>query len=57
VTALHFTKGHGTGNDFVLGSDPDGELGLPEARLAEIAGTAAAAAGQRAGAAGATPSG
>lgn len=25
---LHFTKGHGTGNDFVLFSDPDGEIDL-----------------------------
>ena len=27
-TDLHFTKGHGTGNDFVLLSDPDGDLDL-----------------------------
>jgi diaminopimelate epimerase len=27
-TALHFTKGHGTGNDFVLLADPEGELEL-----------------------------
>ena len=26
--ALHFTKGHGTGNDFVLFVDPDGEIVL-----------------------------
>jgi diaminopimelate epimerase len=26
--ALHFTKGHGTGNDFVLFADPDGEIVL-----------------------------
>lgn len=25
---LHFTKGHGTGNDFVLFADPDGEIDL-----------------------------
>ena len=25
---IHFTKGHGTGNDFVLFSDPDGEVDL-----------------------------
>jgi diaminopimelate epimerase len=37
VTVLHFTKGHGTGNDFVLWSDPEGELGLPEDQLAELA--------------------
>ncbi len=34
---LHFTKGHGTGNDFVLFSDPDGELDLDAAQLAAIA--------------------
>ena len=28
MTALHFTKGHGTGNDFVLFTDPDGEISL-----------------------------
>ena len=28
MTTLHFTKGHGTGNDFVLFADPDGELDL-----------------------------
>lgn len=28
VPQLHFTKGHGTGNDFVLFADPDGELDL-----------------------------
>jgi len=27
-TNLNFTKGHGTGNDFVLFADPDGQLGL-----------------------------
>jgi len=36
-TALHFTKGHGTGNDFVLFSDPDGEIELDAAALAGIA--------------------
>lgn len=28
VPQLHFTKGHGTGNDFVLFADPDGEVQL-----------------------------
>lgn len=28
MTTLSFTKGHGTGNDFVLVSDPDGSLDL-----------------------------
>lgn len=28
VPQLHFTKGHGTGNDFVLFADPDGEVEL-----------------------------
>ena len=36
-TALHFTKGHGTGNDFVLFSDPDGDIDLDAAALAGIA--------------------
>lgn len=31
------TKGHGTGNDFVLWSDPDGERALEPAELAELA--------------------
>jgi len=34
---LAFVKGHGTGNDFVLFSDPDGELELDAAELAAIA--------------------
>ncbi len=34
---LHFTKGHGTGNDFVLFTDPDGEIDLSPAQLAAIA--------------------
>ena len=34
---IHFTKGHGTGNDFVLFADPDGELTLTSAQLAAIA--------------------
>ncbi len=35
--ALQFTKGHGTGNDFVLFSDPDGELDLSPAEYAFLA--------------------
>ncbi len=34
---LQFTKGQGTGNDFVLFSDPDGEVDLTAAQLAAIA--------------------
>ena len=34
---IHFTKGHGTGNDFVLFADPDGEIDLSPAQLAAIA--------------------
>jgi diaminopimelate epimerase len=37
TTTLHFTKGHGTGNDFVLFSDPDGEIDLSPRQLATIA--------------------
>jgi diaminopimelate epimerase len=37
VTTLHFTKGHGTGNDFVLFSDPDGAIDLSPAQVAAIA--------------------
>ncbi|MFB2555144.1 diaminopimelate epimerase [Herbiconiux liangxiaofengii] len=33
---LHFTKGQGTGNDFVLFSDPDGEIDLAPAQIAAI---------------------
>ncbi|SMH47512.1 diaminopimelate epimerase [Rathayibacter oskolensis] len=33
---LHFTKGQGTGNDFVLFSDPDGEVDLSPAQIAVI---------------------
>jgi diaminopimelate epimerase len=36
-TALHFTKGHGTGNDFVLFADPDGEVELDADDIAGIA--------------------
>ena len=34
---LHFTKGHGTGNDFVLFTDPDGLIDLTPIQLAAIA--------------------
>ncbi|TXN31537.1 diaminopimelate epimerase [Lacisediminihabitans profunda] len=34
---LHFTKGHGTGNDFVLFADPDGLIDLTPEQLAAIA--------------------
>jgi diaminopimelate epimerase len=37
VTTLHFTKGHGTGNDFVLFADPDGKLDLNGEQLATLA--------------------
>jgi diaminopimelate epimerase len=37
TTTLHFTKGQGTGNDFVLFSDPDGELDLTARQIASIA--------------------
>jgi diaminopimelate epimerase len=37
VSALSVTKGHGTGNDFVLWSDPDGALALGPAEVARIA--------------------
>lgn len=30
---LHFSKGHGTGNDFILFADPDGSLELSEAQI------------------------
>jgi diaminopimelate epimerase len=36
MATLHFTKGQGTGNDFVLYSDPDGRLPLTPAQIAEI---------------------
>lgn len=35
--AFRFTKGHGTGNDFVLFADPDGEIELDADELAGIA--------------------
>ena len=37
MTTLRFTKGHGTGNDFVLFSDPEGELDLSSAQRAALA--------------------
>lgn len=37
MTTLRFTKGHGTGNDFVVIADPQGELALDPAQLAAIA--------------------
>jgi diaminopimelate epimerase len=37
VTTLRFTKGHGTGNDFVLVSDPEGEIDLSPAQRAALA--------------------
>ncbi|GAB3579653.1 diaminopimelate epimerase [Leifsonia lichenia] len=36
ATTLHFTKGQGTGNDFVLFSDPDGQVNLSATQIAEI---------------------
>lgn len=37
MSTLHFTKGHGTGNDFVLFSDPEGEVQLSADELAHLA--------------------
>jgi diaminopimelate epimerase len=34
---IHFTKGHGTGNDFVLFADPDGLVELTPQQIAAIA--------------------
>jgi len=36
MTELRFTKGHGTGNDFVLVADPDGELALAPSDVARL---------------------
>jgi diaminopimelate epimerase len=36
MATLSFTKGHGTGNDFVLYADPAGELDLTPAQVAAI---------------------
>ena len=35
--SLHFTKGHGTGNDFVVFADPDGEIVLTADQMAALA--------------------
>lgn len=37
MTTLRFTKGHGTGNDFVVFSDPEGALDLSSAQRAALA--------------------
>ena len=34
---LHFTKGQGTGNDFVLIADPEGELDLTPEQIHVLA--------------------
>jgi diaminopimelate epimerase len=36
MTVVSFTKGHGTGNDFVLVLDPEGELSLSSKQIAKI---------------------
>ncbi|MGL4340682.1 MAG: diaminopimelate epimerase [Rhodoglobus sp.] len=36
MATLTFTKGHGTGNDFVLFADPQGDIDLTEAQVAAI---------------------
>jgi diaminopimelate epimerase len=36
MSKISFTKGHGTGNDFVLVLDADGELSLSKAQIAKI---------------------
>jgi len=36
MPTIAFTKGHGTGNDFVLFSDPEGEIDLSAAQIAAI---------------------
>jgi diaminopimelate epimerase len=36
MATLHFTKGHGTGNDFVLFADPEGSINLTAAQIAAI---------------------
>src|SRR5829696_8042339 len=33
---IAFTKGHGTGNDFILIPDPDGDLRLSDAQVAVL---------------------
>jgi diaminopimelate epimerase len=37
MAEISFTKGHGTGNDFVLFADPDGDVDLTPRQLATIA--------------------
>ncbi|GAA4669196.1 diaminopimelate epimerase [Frondihabitans cladoniiphilus] len=37
TTTVHFTKGQGTGNDFVLFSDPDGSFDLTPERIRALA--------------------
>src|ERR1700735_5371479 len=36
ATTIHFTKGQGTGNDFVIFADPDGEVNLTPVQIASI---------------------
>ncbi len=36
MATLAFTKGHGTGNDFVVIADPDGDLDLTDAQIAAL---------------------
>ncbi len=36
MAKISFTKGHGTGNDFVLILDADGELNLTKTQIAKI---------------------
>lgn len=36
MAVVNFTKGHGTGNDFVLFADPDGEIELSAVQVAAI---------------------
>jgi diaminopimelate epimerase len=36
MATIHFTKGHGTGNDFVLFADPEGEIDLTPAQVAAV---------------------
>ncbi|WOF22017.1 diaminopimelate epimerase [Microbacterium betulae] len=36
MTEIQFTKGHGTGNDFVIVADPDGELDLTDDQVAAL---------------------
>ncbi len=37
MSTINFTKGHGTGNDFVLFADPDGAIELSRPQIAAIA--------------------